>query len=100
MTNPEPIATVTSHAGVTADSAAKANDAQTTTADHVAQTQDAINQAQDAATRAQAAAAQAGLGSEPSWIYAMVIGFLGIALLALVRSSLHHSLGPERSRLL
>jgi uncharacterized membrane protein len=42
------------------------------------------DRAQSASNSAQAAAAQAGLGNEPSWIYAMVIAFLGIALIALI----------------
>ncbi len=40
--------------------------------------------AETASNNAQAAAVQAGLGAEPSWMYAMVIAFLGIALLALI----------------
>lgn len=39
--------------------------------------------AQSAVQHAQEAVAQAGLDNEPSWIYAMVIGVLGAALLIL-----------------
>jgi uncharacterized membrane protein YeaQ/YmgE (transglycosylase-associated protein family) len=46
---------------------------------HVDQTQSAAGAAQQAAQRAQAAAS-----AEPSWIYGLVVAFLGVALLVLI----------------
>lgn len=66
---------------ISAETATKAaNQAQgsaTTANEHAARAESANNSAQ-------AAAAQAGSGNEPSWIYAMVIAFLGIALITLI----------------
>jgi uncharacterized membrane protein len=59
---------------------------------HVDQTQSAVGAAQTAVQQAQAAAA-----SEPSWIYGMVVGFLGVALLALIVAIVIASLTGTRT---
>jgi hypothetical protein len=58
---------------------------------HVDQTQSAAGAAQQAAQRAQAAA-----GTEPSWIYGMVVAFLGVALLVLIVAIVVASLSGTR----
>ena len=59
---------------------------------HVDQTQSAAGAAQQAAQQAQAAA-----GTEPSWIYGMVVGFLGVALLVLLVAIVIASLTGSRA---
>jgi tetrahydromethanopterin S-methyltransferase subunit B len=55
---------------------------------HVDRSQSAAGAAQQAAQQAQAA------GTEPSWIYGMVVGFLGVALLVLITAIVIASLSP------
>jgi hypothetical protein len=78
-----------------------ANLAQSASAQAAANSADAAMghavRAEIASQGAQAAAAQASLGSEPSWIYAMVVAILGIALLALVAGILVASLTGSRT---
>lgn len=65
------------------------NSAAPTAADHANQARVAAAQAEVSSAAAQRAqeitqTQAAGLGTEPGWIYAMVIGILGVALIALV----------------
>ena len=78
-----------------------ANPAQSASAQAAANSADAAMshalRAEIASHNAQAAAAQASSASEPSWVYAMVIVILGIALLALVTGILIASLTGSRT---
>lgn len=78
-------------AGEAAAAAARAEAAAEQTRAHVDQTQSAVGAAQTAAQQAQAAAR-----TEPSWIYGMVIAFLGVALLVLVVAIVIASLSGNR----
>jgi uncharacterized membrane protein len=71
--------------------AARAEAAAEATRAHLDQTQSAAGIAQTAAQQAQAAAT-----TEPSWIYGMVVVFLGIALLALIAAIVIASLTGSR----
>jgi hypothetical protein len=65
-------------------SAAAASQAARQAQDAAAVAQDHADKAAGASSSAQAAAVLANSGSEPGWVYALVIGFLGAALLALI----------------
>jgi hypothetical protein len=58
---------------------------------------DHSNMTHSAGASAQAATAHASLGDEPSWIYAMVVAILGIALLTLVTGIIIASLSGSRT---
>ena len=55
------------------------------------------DRAESANNSAKAAAAQAGASGEPNWIYAMVIAFLGAALLALITGIIIASLSGNKT---
>jgi hypothetical protein len=80
----DPTGDAAESAAVRAEAAAAASQA------HVDRTQSAASAAQHAAQQAQAA------GTEPSWIYGMVVGFLGVALLVLIVAIVIASLSGNR----